>query len=235
MRLSLGVLVGCLLLSTARAWISPPAAILGRVSVSVSVPVSMSKLSPPSSSTNAVTSTTALQAGGGFGGGGGSKKKSSSSEAKLKPKAQWDRFLEMKKGATRIRVAVKTTSNDNDSNDEEGEWLEVGHVKSAEDKYTALAVARQRALIAEHAKRLFPLQVSPKDTIAWAYWNEQDESWTTVDKKILQDEANIPDGLEKLIGFEGRPDPSSGYYCVYNEGRLANDSADARPSSKKLK
>ena len=97
---------------------------------------------------------------------------------------------------------------------------------------------------------------------------EDDSSWTTVDKAILDDTDDVPENLEKLIGFEGRPDPSSGkwssillvsvffveytntllqcinlthgyvgkgYYCVYNEGRLVNDSDDARPSSKKLK
>ena len=79
-----------------------------------------------------------LQAGG-FGGGGGSKGKKSKSAAKLKPKAQWDRFLDMK-GATRIPVAVSTSQD---------EWLKVGNVRSKENAYTELAVARQRALIAE--------------------------------------------------------------------------------------
>jgi len=173
---------------------------------------------------------TALGAGGGFGGGdkkGKDKRNkkalsSQRSDVKLKPKAQWDRFLDMKRGATRIRVAVKSiNNNDNDGTppgNVDGEWLEVGHIKSVDDAYTAMAVARQRALIAEHAKRLFPLQISPKDTIAWAYWDTQDETWKEVDKKILLDEENVPDGLEKLIGFEGRPDPNSGeYYWVYQQ------------------
>ena len=161
---------------------------------------------------------------GGFGAGGKEKPKKL---VKLKPKAQWDRFLAMK-GANRVRVAVRTTNTDAD----DSEWLEVGHVKSVDDAHTALAVARQRALIAEHAKRLFPLQVSIKDTVQWAYWTEDD--WVTVDKAIL-DKQNVPDDLEKIIGFEGRPDPSSGFYCVYNEGRLVSDGEDARPSSRKLK
>lgn len=29
----------------------------------------------------------------------------------------------------------------------------------------------------------------------------------------------VPEHLEKMIGFEGRPDPSTGFYCVYEEGR----------------
>jgi hypothetical protein len=28
------------------------------------------------------------------------------------------------------------------------------------------------------------------------------------------------EGIEKMIGFEGRPDPASGFYCVYDGGRL---------------
>lgn len=163
---------------------------------------------------------------GGFGGGGDGKKKAKKL-VKLKPKSQWDRFVGMK-GASRIRVAVRTT------NAEDSEWLQVGHIKSVDDAYTALAVARQRALIAEHAKRLFPLQVSIKDTVQWAYWKEDSDEWITVDKSVLDDE-DVPDDLEKRIGFEGRPDPSSGYYCMYNEGRLVNDGEESRPSSKKLK
>ena len=78
-----------------------------------------------------------LQAGG-FGGGGGATKKSKQT-IKLKPKAQWDRFNALK-GATRFRVAVSANGAD---------WLEVGNVKSKDDAYTALAVARQRSLIVD--------------------------------------------------------------------------------------
>lgn len=40
------------------------------------------------------------------------------------------------------------------------EWMEVGRVKSDKDEFTEVAIARQRALIAEHAKRLYLVQVS---------------------------------------------------------------------------
>lgn len=74
--------------------------------------------------------------GGGFGAGGaGGKKKK---DSKLKPKQQWDRYTELKK-STQYRVAVQV----------EDEWLEVGSVKSQEDKFTEVAVAKQRKLIAE--------------------------------------------------------------------------------------
>lgn len=61
------------------------------------------------------------------------------------------------KRETAVRVAVRTTSTEdggdgddgNDDNDDAEEWLEVGNVKSVDSQYTALAVARQRALIAD--------------------------------------------------------------------------------------
>ena len=80
----------------------------------------------------------ALYAFGGFGGDDKNKKKK---EVKLKPKQQWDRFLDMKK-EKKIRVAVQVSEADD-------EWLEIGNVRSKEDKHTEYAVARQRALIAE--------------------------------------------------------------------------------------
>ena len=47
----------------------------------------------------------------------------------------------------------------------------------------------------------------------------ENDSWTTVDKSILEEQPP-PEGIEKLIGFEGRPDPATGFYCVYDGGRL---------------
>lgn len=57
-----------------------------------------------------------------------------------------------------------------------------------------------------------------------------------MDKSVLDDES-IPTGLEKMIGFEGRPDPASGYYCMYNGGKLVTDNGDdpMQKSSKKLR
>ena len=60
--------------------------------------------------------------------------------AKLKPKAQWDRYLAMPSDVKGVTVGVK--ANDND------EWLTVGTVKSKGDAADA-ALVRQRALIVE--------------------------------------------------------------------------------------
>lgn len=81
------------------------------------------------------SSPSALNAG--FGGDAPKKKK----EVKLKPKQQWDRYTKMKEKP--FRVAVKAIEKSND------EWLEIGNVKSKGGEYTEVAVAKQRALIAD--------------------------------------------------------------------------------------
>lgn len=160
----------------------------------------------------------------GFGSGDSSKKKK---ETKIKPKQQWDRYSDLLKKEKPFRVAVKALGKVND------QWLEVGNVKSKGGQYTMAAVARQRALIAEHARRLFPLHVSQKDKIEWAYWDVEGEDWILVDRDVLGDV--VPDGFEKMIGFEGRPDPATGFYCMYNEGKLVTSDEDMKNrSSKKL-
>ena len=153
----------------------------------------------------------------GFGGGSNNnqkkKKKSSSTgaDAKLKPKQQWDRYSELKR-ENKIRVGVRIVGEENDKHDE---WLEVGRIKSKENKYTEMAVYRQRAIIAEHSKRLYPLKVSIKKKIEWGYRYLSDsvEEWKTVDKSCMKDEVK---GLERLCGFEGKPDAATGFYCVYD-------------------
>jgi len=151
----------------------------------------------------------------GFGGAPSNKKKK---ELKIKPKAQWDRYTDMKK-VPMVRVAVRKTDTD--------DWLEVGRVRAKDKVTTDIAVARQRALIADHARRLFPLQVSAKDKIEWAYWEGSDEdgSWVVVEKSAVE---QAPEGVEKLIGFEGRPDPASGFYCVFDNGRLKADADELK-------
>lgn len=87
----------------------------------------------------------------------------------------------------------------------------------------------------QHAHRLFPLQVSTKDKVEWAYWDVENEDWIIVDKTVLEVD-DLPNTLEKLVGFEGRPDPATGFYCMYNEGKLVNtdDEGKRKASSRKL-
>lgn len=73
----------------------------------------------------------------------------------LKAKSQWDRYISLKKSIS-VRVAARVANDGQDV----GEWFEIGSVKSEGDEFTEAAVAFQRGIIAEHAKRLHPLQVS---------------------------------------------------------------------------
>lgn len=79
----------------------------------------------------------------GFGGAPSNKQKK---ELKIKPKAQWDRYTDMKK-VPMVRVAVRKTDTD--------DWLEVGRVRAKDKVTTEIAVARQRALIADVSKHVF--------------------------------------------------------------------------------
>lgn len=145
----------------------------------------------------------------GFGSDGPTSKKKK--ELKLKPKQQWDRFAALKK-ETSVLVAVRVVG--------EEDWLEVGRVKSKDNANIEVAVAKQRVIIAEHSRRLFPLQVSKDAKVEWAYRQiEPEEMWVVVDKSVLNEST---EGVEKDIGFEGRPDPASGFYCLYNRGRLVD-------------
>merc|ERR1712194_123964 len=69
-----------------------------------------------------------------------------------------------------------------------GEWLTVGCVKSKESKYTRQAVFRQRGIIAEHAKRLHPIQLATNGkqqvNLRWAYYDvATTDTDTTTEKK----------------------------------------------------
>jgi len=102
----------------------------------------------------------------GFGGGGGMSKKKKGKPSNtgttpiLKPKTQWDRYGNLKKD-NGVRVATRVvTDTADDVPDEVQPWYEVGRIKSEGDAFTEIALTLQRGIIAEHAKRLYPLQVS---------------------------------------------------------------------------
>lgn len=143
----------------------------------------------------------------GFGGSGSSKKVSKKgsnvSTLKLKPKTQWDKYKNLKT-ASRIEVAVRVANEGSEAT----EWFHVGTIKSEEDEFTEAAVVLQKGIITEHAKRLYPLQVLPKDRVQWAYASNNDsDDWIAIDEK-----AAASPGTEKKIGFQGDADPT-GYYA----------------------
>lgn len=167
-------------------------------------------------STSVADKTSALFMAG-FGGGESSSKKGKNKKAgaklpKLKAKAQWDRYAELKQ-CQKFTVGVRI-KGDGDKN---GDWMEVGRVRSENDEFTEVAVARQRALIAEHAKRLYPVQIPANAVLEWGYLPEEKSEWAVVDKS-KGDEA--PAGIEKKMGFEGISDKATGFYCFYHEGRI---------------
>ena len=84
-------------------------------------------------------------------GGGKKNKKAKKSVApiKLRPKQQWDRYSELKR-EEKVQVAIRLTADEGECTD----WLEVGRVKSRENKFPELAVALQRAIIAEVCRNL---------------------------------------------------------------------------------
>lgn len=170
-----------------------------------------------SKSVSSTSTPTTLMAG--FGASSGGKKKKKEKEQKMKPKQQWDRYNNLKKEPM-VRVAVRVEGAD--------DWLEVGRVKSKDSANTEAAVAKQRVIIAEHSRRIYPLQISKDTKVQWAYWKEDGEQWVAVDKSVLDEAA---DGIEKEVGFEGRPDPASGFYCMYKGGRLVDTSTDGKAIS----
>jgi len=168
-------------------------------------------------SRNTVNGDTLFMAGfGGEGAKANKKNKKKDVPIKLKPKLQWDRYVALKT-STKMMVGLRLTG---DGDEETSEWLSVGKVKSKDNDFTAVAVVMQRAIIAEHGKRLFPLQVSKKSTCEWGYLEGEGDSreWKAVDVKAALVDA--PAGIEKEIGFEGIPDPATGFYCTYDFGRL---------------
>lgn len=207
-----------------------------------------SVVSPTSTSISTSTSTstsTALYAG--FGGGGASSKKGgkkgkkssssvSTAMAPLKPKKQWDYYTSDKlKGETRVAVGVRVLDDSEESGENTNPWLTVGYVKSMESKHSVYALLRQRALVAEHAKRLFPLKIKSNARVEWGYVVEESEGeeekveWVVVNTKEF-DSLEVPAGAEKSIGFEGFCDIGTGFYCQYHEGKLVSESLSAAAS-----
>eukprot|EP00566_Odontella_aurita_P021221 CAMPEP_0113563128 /NCGR_PEP_ID=MMETSP0015_2-20120614/20897_1 /TAXON_ID=2838 /ORGANISM="Odontella" /LENGTH=222 /DNA_ID=CAMNT_0000465075 /DNA_START=83 /DNA_END=752 /DNA_ORIENTATION=- /assembly_acc=CAM_ASM_000160 len=161
---------------------------------------------------------------GGIGSGGKKKKKGNKNKAavvpqKLKAKTQWDRYCVDLKKSESYSVAVRVTGGD-----EGGEWVKVGKVKS-DGVAAEVAVILQRGIIAEHSKRLRPDKVKPKDAVEWGYSEGDGEEFTLADKTVA---STITKGTEKKVGFEGLPDPNTGSYCHYKEGRLVDKSDDAK-------
>mmetsp|Transcript_19062 Transcript_19062/g.44643 ORF Transcript_19062/g.44643 Transcript_19062/m.44643 type:complete len:196 (-) Transcript_19062:47-634(-) len=146
----------------------------------------------------------------GFGSGSSTGKKSSTKKKqlpKLKAKTQWDRYCDLK-GTDKVVVGVREL--------DQKEWYTVGKIRSKDNELTELSISRQRALIAEHAKRLFPVQIQQGAVLEWGYEVTSGE-WLVVDVKAEEGDSK---GIEKCFGFEGVADRGSGMYCHYKDGKI---------------
>eukprot|EP00545_Synedropsis_sp_CCMP1620_P008360 CAMPEP_0119003676 /NCGR_PEP_ID=MMETSP1176-20130426/707_1 /TAXON_ID=265551 /ORGANISM="Synedropsis recta cf, Strain CCMP1620" /LENGTH=222 /DNA_ID=CAMNT_0006955297 /DNA_START=52 /DNA_END=720 /DNA_ORIENTATION=+ len=171
----------------------------------------------PATVSTTSSSTSALQMAG-FGAGApkkGGKKGTKKRDIKLKATRQWKQYIALPL-SERIRVAVRVvestapTGADNDVC-----WFEVGAVKSKEDAHTEAAVIRHRLVMADHARRMFPLKILAKDKLEWGYSTEQGEDvmeWVVADGKQMGGGDSMDnDDVDKLIGFQGLADPT-GFY-----------------------
>jgi hypothetical protein len=93
----------------------------------------------------------------GFGGVGAKSKNDKKNKQqkdtpiKLKPKLQWDRYSALK-NADKAQVGIRLTNDDAGATS--SDWLEVGRVKIKDNENIPLAVAIQRAIIAEVSSTL---------------------------------------------------------------------------------
>merc|ERR1712071_80854 len=172
--------------------------------------------------------------------GGGKNKSSNAAPSPLKPKKQWDNYTsDAFKNVGRVAVGVRLIADDDDNDDgsdnKDNSWMTVGYVKSVEGQHTSYALLRQRGLIAEHAKRLFPLKVRAGARLEWGYVVEEEDgddtkmNWVAVSPKEFES-LDAPKGEEKNIGFEGFCDTATGFYCQYHEGKLVSESVSAATS-----
>ncbi len=57
----------------------------------------------------------------------------------------------------------------------------------------------------------------------------EQEDWSIVEKSATTDASP---GIEKKVGFEGKPDVATGYYCHYQDGKLVDRYDEGKTLSK---
>ncbi|GMI61108.1 hypothetical protein ScalyP_jg2087 [Parmales sp. scaly parma] len=145
--------------------------------------------------------------------------------APLKPKAMWDRYLSLTKVplAGDVKVANVAVQFEN-------KWFRTGSVCFQSACSLDYALMRSKRLVAEHARRLYPVEI-PKDYEASLGVNfenlskgETTVNWEQFSSQISKEvfEETISKDLDHCLGFEGVEDPKSGYYCLYDKGKLVD-------------
>ncbi|KAL7527283.1 hypothetical protein ACHAWF_002121 [Thalassiosira exigua] len=146
--------------------------------------------------------------------GGKKKNVAKAGSNALKPKAQWDKFKALK-SSNRVAVAARVVAEGSsvDSND----WYDIGVIKSEGDEYIESAVVLQRGIIAEHARRMYPLNFLLNEMIEYAYDAAEGGGETTDANKpewvvVTKGKEDVPPNVTKnMVGFQGHPD-KSGFY-----------------------
>mmetsp|Transcript_17723 Transcript_17723/g.25887 ORF Transcript_17723/g.25887 Transcript_17723/m.25887 type:complete len:229 (+) Transcript_17723:72-758(+) len=150
------------------------------------------------------------------------KKKAS----KLKPKKQWDRYTsDDLKSADSIRVAVRVVERG------PAKWFSSGEIKSKDNAYTEEAVIRHRALIADHARRMFPAEVLAIDNLDWGYTTDTDDDSEKCEWKVVGKVEAMPADIDKMIGFRGFPD-LTGFYSSPGKAATGDTTQDGYSNMK---
>lgn len=148
------------------------------------------------------------------------KKDNGKKSTKLKPKKQWDRYTsEDLKSADSIRVAVRVVERG------PAKWFSAGEIKSKDNAYTEAAVIRHRALIADHARRMFPAEVLMIDELDWGYTTDTDDDSEKCEWKVVGKVEDMPAGIDKMIGFRGFPD-LTGFYSSSGKAATGDTKQD---------
>mmetsp|Transcript_22350 Transcript_22350/g.48475 ORF Transcript_22350/g.48475 Transcript_22350/m.48475 type:complete len:227 (+) Transcript_22350:119-799(+) len=158
--------------------------------------------------------------------GKASKKDSGKKASKLKPKKQWDRYTsEDLKSADSIRVAVRVVDRG------PAKWFSSGEIKSKDNAYTEAAVIRHRALIADHARRMFPAEVLALDKLDYGYTTDTNDDIEECEWKITAKVEDMPADIDKMIGFRGFPD-LTGFYSSSGKAATGDTTQDGYANMK---
>lgn len=156
---------------------------------------------------------------------GKASKKDSGNAKKLKPRKQWDRFIsDDLKTSDSVRVAVRVVAVPASSSPDK--WFLVGEIKSKDNAYTEASVIRHRMLIADHARRMFPLQILANDKLDWAYSSDTEKSDAESEWTIAGKVENMPADIDKMIGFRGLPDPTGFYSSSETKAAITSLNTD---------
>lgn len=146
--------------------------------------------------------------------------------SKLKPKKQWDRYVsDGLKTADSVRVAVRVLERGPDK------WFASGEIKSKDNAYTEAAVVRHRALIGEHARRMFPAEVLAIDELEFGYTTDTEDDAAGCEWKIVGKVESMPADIDKMIGFRGFPD-LTGFYSSSGKASTGNTKQDGYANMK---